>query len=74
MADTVLKPSFEQRRWLATGYDPDGQVAPYMDQGALQGAGSMFSTLADLLFKAKHERHARSKHDFANPGLSPTLS
>ena len=53
MTDTVLKPSFEQRRWLATGYDPDGQIAPYMDQGALQGAGSMFSTLADMLFYVK---------------------
>lgn len=53
MDDTVLKPSFEQRRWLATGYDPDGNVAPYMDWGALQGAGSMFSSLADLLTYVK---------------------
>jgi len=53
MEDTVLKPSFDQRRWLATGYDPDGNVAPYMDWGALQGAGSMFSTLADLLIYIK---------------------
>lgn len=50
MKDTVLKPSLDQRRWLATGYDPEGNVAPYMDWGALQGAGSMFSTLADMLF------------------------
>jgi D-alanyl-D-alanine-carboxypeptidase/D-alanyl-D-alanine-endopeptidase len=50
MKDTVLKPSPDQQRFLATGYDPEGGVAPYMDWGALQGAGSIFSTLADMLF------------------------
>lgn len=53
MEDTVLKPDFEQRRFLATGYDPEGNVAPYMDQGAFQGAGSTFSTLADMLIYVK---------------------
>ncbi len=53
MEDTVIEPSFEQRRWLATGYDPEGNVATYMDQGAFQGAGSLFSTLADMLVYVK---------------------
>ncbi len=49
MEDTVLIPNHQQRRWLASGYDPEGNVAPHMDHGAFQGAGSMFSTLADML-------------------------
>ncbi len=53
LEDTVLEPGFEQRRWLATGYDTEGNMAPYMDQGAFQGAGSLFSTLADMLVYVK---------------------
>jgi CubicO group peptidase (beta-lactamase class C family) len=49
MKDTVGRPGEGQVERLAVGYDPHGRVAPPLNQGALEGAGSMYSTLNDLL-------------------------
>jgi CubicO group peptidase (beta-lactamase class C family) len=53
MEDTVGRPRKDQLERMAVGYDPDGKVAPPFDQGALAGAGSMYSTLNDLLIYLK---------------------
>jgi CubicO group peptidase (beta-lactamase class C family) len=53
MKDTVGRLGDAQRRRLAVGYDPDGQEAPPFDQGELRGAGSMYSTMNDLLIYLK---------------------
>jgi D-alanyl-D-alanine-carboxypeptidase/D-alanyl-D-alanine-endopeptidase len=47
--DTVFELRPEQRERLATGYTPDGEIATALDQGALFAAGSMYSTLHDLM-------------------------
>ena len=49
MHDTVAEPNKEQRSRLATGYTPDGAIASALDQGSLRAAGSMYSTLDDLM-------------------------
>jgi len=49
MADTVLTPSRQQAERLATGYTPDGDEAAAFDQGAFRAAGSMYSTLDDVM-------------------------
>jgi CubicO group peptidase (beta-lactamase class C family) len=53
MKDTVGRPGDAQRRRLAVGYDPDGKIAPPLNQGELRGAGSMYSTMQDLLIYLK---------------------
>ena len=49
MSDTVAALNPEQRSRLAVGYTPDGSVAAALDQGALNAAGSMYSTINDLM-------------------------
>ena len=49
MSDTVFSPNAEQRSRLAVGYTPEGTVAAALDQGALRAAGSMYSTVTDLM-------------------------
>lgn len=53
MKDTVGRPGDAERHRLAVGYDPDGKVAPPLNQGELKGAGSMYSTMHDLLLYLK---------------------
>ena len=49
MHDTVATLQPEQKARLAVGYTPEGAIAIPLDQGALRAAGSMYSTLADLM-------------------------
>lgn len=49
MRDTLAQPGEGQYQRVAVGYDPDGKVAPPLKQGELIGAGSMYSTMNDLL-------------------------
>jgi len=49
MQDTVMQPNEEQAGRMATGYTPDGEIAVPLDQGVFQAAGSMYSTLDDLM-------------------------
>jgi len=49
MSDTVAMLDTKQKARLAVGYTPDGEIAEPLDQGALRAAGSMYSTLADLM-------------------------
>ncbi len=49
MNDTVLSLDEERRNRLATGYTPEGDVARPLDQGVFRAAGSMYSTLHDLM-------------------------
>lgn len=49
MADTVLSPGPDQSRRLAAGYTPAGEPAVPFEQGAFRPAGSMYSTLHDLM-------------------------
>lgn len=53
MTDTVFRLDAEQASRRAVGYTPDGDVAEPLDQGALRAAGSMYSTLDDLLIWAR---------------------
>ena len=49
MRDTVLTLNEEQASRLATGYTPEGDVAVPFDQGVFRAAGSMYSSLNDLM-------------------------
>ena len=49
MTDTVAALSPAQKKRLATGYTPEGEIAIPLDQGAFRAAGSMYSTLSDLM-------------------------
>lgn len=49
MRDTVLSLNEEQKSRLATGYTPEGDVAVPFDQGVFRAAGSMYSSLNDLM-------------------------
>lgn len=49
MNDTVLTLDGSRAHRLATGYTPEGDVALALDQGVFRAAGSMYSTLHDLM-------------------------
>ncbi|MEM7503840.1 MAG: serine hydrolase domain-containing protein [Pseudomonadota bacterium] len=49
MTDTVMTLDDKQHDRLATGYTPEGEVAQPLDQGVFRAAGSMYSTLHDLM-------------------------
>lgn len=49
MADTVMRLNADQAKRLAPGYTPEGNVAEPLDQGVFRPAGSMYSTLHDLM-------------------------
>jgi CubicO group peptidase (beta-lactamase class C family) len=49
MPDTVLKLSDEQKQRLIQGYSPQHSEVGLMDLGALEGAGSIYSTAADMV-------------------------
>jgi CubicO group peptidase (beta-lactamase class C family) len=49
MPDTVLNLSDEQKQRLIQGYSPQHSEVGLMDLGALEGAGSIYSTAADLV-------------------------
>ena len=49
MHDTVLSLGNDQAGRLATGYTPEGEVSVPLDQGVFRAAGSMYSSLHDLM-------------------------
>lgn len=49
MHDTVLSLDDEQATRLATGYTPEGEESVPLDQGVFRAAGSMYSSLHDLM-------------------------
>lgn len=61
MDDTVASLDAEQRSRLAVGYTPEGSVAVPLDQGVFRAAGSMYSTLEDLMIWMRlHTSNAQS--------------
>lgn len=49
MSDTVFALDEEQASRLATGYTQEGEVAVPLEQGVFRAAGSMYSSLHDLM-------------------------
>lgn len=49
MRDTVFALDVEQSSRLAPGYTPEGNVAVPLEQGVFRAAGSMYSSLHDLI-------------------------
>ena len=49
MQDTVLSLNDDQATRLATGYTPEGEESVPLDQGVFRAAGSMYSSLHDLM-------------------------
>ncbi|MGI9263556.1 MAG: serine hydrolase domain-containing protein, partial [Gammaproteobacteria bacterium] len=49
MHDTVMQLNTDQSLRLATGYTPEGTVATPLEHGVFSAAGSMYSTLHDLM-------------------------
>jgi CubicO group peptidase (beta-lactamase class C family) len=49
LADTVIRPSEEQRERLAPGHSAAGKPASHWDLAALAGAGALRSTATDML-------------------------
>ena len=62
MRDTVFEPGDNQVSRLATGYTPEGDVATPFDQGIFRAAGSMYSTLDDLLAWARLQTDDSDSH------------
>lgn len=57
MRDTVLTLNAEQAPRLATGYTPEGEPAAPLDQGIFNAAGSMYSSLDDLMIWLRANMH-----------------
>ncbi len=60
MHDTVLKLSGEQQKRLIQGYSPRHDKVGLMDLGALEGAGSIYSTAPDLVAYLAANLHPES--------------